>query len=101
MCYELGKDEAAFDFLWIAIIMSKTFELFKRRSFVKEHQNDLIWWVVDDDEGEIEFSFDKRHIYELFKDYPWKLTPEEKEIFDRENPFWADFFNDRVYKVNK
>ena len=75
--------------------MSKIFEL------LKEHQNDLIWWVVDDEDGEIEFSFDKRHIYGLFKDCPWKLTPEKKEIFDRENPFWADFFKDRVYEVNK
>ena len=30
----------------------------------------------------------------LFADYPYKLTAEQKAIFDRENPFWRDFFID-------
>jgi len=29
----------------------------------------------------------------LFEDYPKKFTKEEKELFDKENPFWADFFS--------
>lgn len=37
----------------------------------------------------------KIKIYNLFKDYPYNLTSEEKEIFDKENPYWADFFKDR------
>ena len=41
------------------------------------------------------FSFDKKKIYNLFADYPHNLTAEEKEIFDKENPFWKDFFSDR------
>ena len=31
----------------------------------------------------------------MFADYPHKLTPEQKETFDKENPYWADFFKDR------
>ena len=39
-----------------------------------------------------DFDFDKVKIYNLFADYPHNLTPEEKEIFDKENPYWCDFF---------
>ena len=41
------------------------------------------------------FTFDKKKIYNLFKDYPQSLTKEEKEIFDKENPYWKAFFEDR------
>lgn len=79
--------------------------------FYKENENDLIWWIehyiildkdkeltednVDKTIGEHLFTFDKKKIYNLFEDYPYKLTKEEKEIFDKENPFWKDFFKDR------
>lgn len=64
--------------------------------FYKENPGDLIWWKeTPDTTGEFLFSFDKETIFNLFSDYPWKLTPEQKEIFDRENPFWKDFFKDR------
>lgn len=53
-----------------------------------------IWWVdTSDRDGLFLFSFDKKKVYNLFQDYPQKLTAKEKEIFDRENPFWANFFN--------
>lgn len=56
-----------------------------------------IWWLDNADErvGEWIFSFDKKHTFNMFADYPHKLTPEQKEIFDRENPYWKDFFSDR------
>ena len=46
-------------------------------------------------EGEHVFSFDRERRFNLFRDYPWELTPEQKEIFDKENPYWAEFFKDR------
>lgn len=64
--------------------------------FYKENVDDLIWWVdTTDKDGEFLFSFDKKKIFNLFADYPHNLTKEQKEIFDRENPYWADFFKDR------
>ena len=63
--------------------------------FYKRYKTDVIWWHDVDAPGIWEFTFDKKHIYNMFSDYPWKLTPEQKEIFDRENPQWAMFFADR------
>ncbi|MCM1524705.1 MAG: hypothetical protein NC120_09640 [Ruminococcus sp.] len=64
--------------------------------FYKEKPTDRVWWAdVYDQTGLFLFSFDKVKIYNLFSDYPYKLTQEEKEIFDKENPYWADFFKDR------
>ena len=55
-----------------------------------------IWWLeVLNAKGLWLFSFDKEKIYNLFEDYPWSLTEEQVEIFDRENPYWADFFRER------
>lgn len=63
----------------------------------KENDKDQVWWLDNSEEfrGIFIFSFDKKKQYNLFQDYPWKLTKEEKEIFDRENPYWAEFFKDR------
>ncbi len=64
--------------------------------FYKENPADVIWWVdTSDRTGEFLFSFDKIKVYNLFADYPHNLSPEEKEIFDKENPYWKNFFSDR------
>lgn len=63
--------------------------------FYKNRETDKIWWVDDDKIGIMEFSFDKKTIFNLFRDYPMKLTAEQKKIFDKENPYWAEFFSDR------
>ena len=64
--------------------------------FYKEKSNDTIFWVDNNDcIGEFLFSFDKKKVFNLFADYPWKLTPNERDIFDKENPEWAEFFKDR------
>lgn len=66
--------------------------------FFKNNKDDAIWWVSNaDTKGEWLFSFDKKKIFNMFSDYPNKLTPQEKAIFDKENPYWKDFFSDRVY----
>ena len=70
--------------------------------FVKNHRNDVIWWVDNAEEvkGEYLFTFDKIEIFNMFRDYPHKLTEEQREIFDKENPYWADFFKDRLPSMN-
>ena len=61
--------------------------------FYKENKTDKIWWVYNPNTiGEWLFSFDKITVFNMFRDYPWKLTKEQKRIFDEENPYWADFF---------
>ena len=64
----------------------------------EEHPENTIWEVDDVDTiGKLLFSFDKKKIYNLWEDYPPNFTPEEKAIFDKEYPYWADFFKDRPY----
>lgn len=65
-------------------------------SFRKNNENDVIWWVDNPDViGEWLFSFDKKTIFNMFRDYPYKLTAKQKAIFDKENPYWVNFFKDR------
>lgn len=65
--------------------------------FYKNSPTDVIWWVENHGTiGEWLFSFDKKTVFNMFQDYPHKLTPEQKKIFDKENPHWADFFKDRA-----
>jgi hypothetical protein len=64
-------------------------------NFYKNNPDDMIWWKETPDvHGEFIFSFDREKEFNLFADYPGKLTEEQKAIFDRENPQWAEFFND-------
>lgn len=67
-----------------------------QNNFYKKDETDKIWWVDNPETVGLHlFSFDKKKIYNLFVDYPYNLTQEEKEIFDKENQFWKDFFKDR------
>ena len=64
--------------------------------FTKNNESDQIWWVETDAIGVWEFSFDQKTVFNMFRDYPYALTAEQKAIFDRENPYWANFFMDRT-----
>lgn len=57
------------------------------KEFYKNDPDDLILWVDNRESvGQRLFSFDKVIIFNMFRDYPFKLTKEQIEIFDRENP---------------
>lgn len=63
--------------------------------FYKRNPTDKIWWKKSNTIGLWEFSFDKKTVYRLLRDYPHNLTREEKELFDKENPYWANALKDR------
>lgn len=64
--------------------------------FYKNKPSDRIWWVDNPERiGEWLFSFDKKKVFNMFSDYPHKLTSEQKQLFDKENPYWKEFFKDR------
>lgn len=66
-------------------------------NFIKNNPDDMIWWVDNPERiGEWLFSFDKKNVFNMFRDYPGRLTKKQKEIFDKENPEWANFFKDRT-----
>jgi len=68
------------------------------REWFKNKETDTIWWTTSPYKGEFLFSFDKLKIYNLFQDYPWKLSKKEQGIFAKEKPFWRRFFADRFKK---
>lgn len=66
-------------------------------NFIKNNPDDMIWWVDNPENiGEWLFTFDKANVFNMFRDYPERLTKKQKEIFDKENPEWANFFKDRT-----
>ncbi len=70
--------------------------------FYKKKESNKVWWVhTYDQRGPLYISFDKLTVFNLWSDYPEKLTREQKEIFDEENPFWADFFSYRNIDYSK
>lgn len=65
----------------------------------KENKDNKIWWTSKIDRiGELNISFDRKKIYNLFEDYPYNMTEEEIEIFEKEEPYWANFFAWRKQK---
>ena len=67
----------------------------QRRAFYKNKKTDQVYWIESKNLGQCLFSFDKKKIYNLFADYPHNLSAKEVAIFDKENPYWANFFRDR------
>ena len=70
--------------------------MYAQKRFIKHNESDAVWWAENPEIiGEWLFSFDKKQIFNMFRDYPNKLTPKQKAIFDKENPEWVNFFKDR------
>lgn len=60
----------------------------------RKNSDSKVWWIDEINiRGRHLFSFDKQKIYNVFEDYPHNLTKIEKNIFDNEERYSADFFN--------
>lgn len=71
----------------------------KRYHIVKDNKNGKVWWVDEGSGvGEFLFTFDKKKFFNLFADYPSKLSVEDWIAFNDENEYWAGFFKDRNEK---
>lgn len=63
------------------------------KQWVKNNKDDIVSWDVADNESP-KFRFDDEPEKEYFLHGGYvKLSKERKAIFDKENPFWAEFFN--------
>ncbi len=60
-----------------------------------KENNGFTWIYNKGVKGVMSFTFDGEHVFNLFRDYPYELSPEQKKEFDSVNPFWAEFFKDR------
>ncbi len=63
----------------------------EKRGFYIKKGKKVGWLDTSEYIGSMDFSIDGKRVFSMWKDYPWKLTREEKEIFDRDEPFWANF----------
>jgi len=74
-------------------IMNKEIHVTKNGyDFCKHKETDKIWYATKIDEdvtGPYLFSFDCETVFNFWPDYPNKLTPEQIEIFKKENPTMA------------
>lgn len=61
--------------------------------FYKKKETDKIWWVDFPDMDSLLFLSIKKRFYSFFGDCPKNFSPEELEIFKKEQPFWAKFLN--------
>ena len=69
----------------------------KNEIFYKEEPDNKIWRVDNCEQiGPMEFSFDKKTIFNYWPDFPEKLTKEQLDLFCAEDPYWADFRRGQV-----
>ena len=61
--------------------------------FDRNSKKSRVWWTsIIGQYGTMYFSFDKKTIFPLWGGLS-ELTPEQKEIFRQDEPFWWEFFN--------
>lgn len=70
---------------------------------MKNNTEDIIWWLDNgaDTKGEWVFSFDKKRRFNMFADYPWKLTPEQKDLRQGESLLEGLFLQLAIAATNR
>ena len=74
--------------------MIKLSELSYNYTLYKNEDKDKIWWVEPTEDiktGLPLFTFDKKTAFSVLTDYPDNLSPEQRKLFEKENPFWVDY----------
>lgn len=70
--------------------------------FYQIDEGDKIWILETPGvRGPMLFSFDKKTVFNFWTDYPDKLTPEQREIFRKENPMLAELKEGPLDKLEK
>lgn len=65
----------------------------KSGKWIKNNPKDKVWWLdIHQDKGTIVFLFDRKERFYLYREY-FKMNEEQQRIFDKENPFWVNFFH--------
>ena len=73
-----------------------------KEKWYHENDGDRIWWLDNYPViGEFIFSFDKRKQYNLYEDYPDRLSVKEWLVFNAENDYWYKYFKDRNDRYEK
>ena len=67
-------------------------------TWYKQKETDTVEWAdTRHQKGVMLFRFGPGgRVFNLFRDYPEKLTPEELAVFNHDCPYWAEFFADRL-----
>lgn len=67
-------------------------------TWYKQKETDTVEWAdTRYQKGVMLFRFGPGgRVFNLFADYPEKLTPEELAVFNHDCPYWAEFFADRL-----
>ncbi|MDY4861179.1 MAG: hypothetical protein SO162_01330 [Candidatus Onthomorpha sp.] len=75
-----------------------------RYRLYKSHRADKEWWVDELDEdgkpliGTLMVSIDRKTVLNLWTDYI-RLTNEQRDLFDKENPYWAEYLDNKHQMV--
>ena len=81
---------------YMVVLNSKEYRIYK------EHLSDISSWVDHKGYiGEHLVTFDRKIAYNLFTDYPARFSDDQLELFDKEHPFWAEYFASRRVITNE